>query len=266
MNFRNKYMKKILIVGYGDLGMRLALMSPNCQFIGVSRSKPAHQDNVAFVQLDWIKDSILNLPKENISSVVLILKPTSPDVYGYQTGFLEASQKIIDFLNLNTNFKKLIIVSSTRVYGLNNGRDITESVIPIPDDDQGRIILDFENFVLSESKVKPLILRPSGLYDERKHWMKSYVKSFDGTKYPLPFNEANSFSRDDLALVMKNYLCNKEQTQISGVLICSEKAQSYSEIFSRICPQSSFQDFFIASDTIGKSFDPQKLFDSGLMR
>ena len=266
MNFRNKYMKKILILGYGDIGMRVASMSPNYQFVGVSRSRPAHQDNVEFIQLDWIEDSILNLPQENISSVVLILKPTSPDVGGYQTGFLEASRKIIDFLNHNIIFEKLVIVSSTRVYGLDNGRNITESVIPIPDDDQGRIILDFENFVLSESKVEPLILRPSGLYDERKHWMKSHVDSFDGKKYPLRFSEANLFSRDNLASVIKNYLCNQEQTQIYGVLICSEKSQSYSEIFSRICPECSFQDFFIASDTIGKSFDPQKLSDSGLMR
>ena len=105
--------------------------------------------------------------------MVLILKPTSSDIDGYKQGFLEASHKIIDFLNENVNFKKLIIVSSTRVYGLQNGRNITESVIPIPDDDQGRIILDFENLVLSESKVEPLILRPSGLYDKRKHWMKT---------------------------------------------------------------------------------------------
>ena len=266
MNIRNKNMKKILIIGYGDIGRRLAMMCPKYQFIGVSRRKPKHLNNVEFIELDWIKDSILNLPKENISSVVLILKPTSSDVAGYQRGFLEASRKIIDFLNQNVNFKKLIIVSSTRVYGLQNGRNITESVIPIPDDDEGRIILDFENFVLSESKVEPLILRPSGLYDKRKHWMKSHVESFDGKKYPLRFSEANFFSRDDLALVMTNYLCNQEPTQISGVLICSEKTESYSAIFSRICPQCSFKDFFIASDIIGKSFDPQKLSDSGLMR
>ena len=259
-------MKKVLIIGYGDIGRRLALMCPQHEFIGVSRNTPMQQDNVKFIQLDWIKDFFHNFPNEQISTVVLILKPTSPDVSGYQTGFIEASHKIIDFLNQNIIFEKLIIVSSTRVYGLSNGRNITESVVPAPDDDQGKIILDFENFVLSESKVEPLILRPSGLYDERKHWMKSYVEAFDGKKYPLRFSEANMFSRDDLALVMTNYIYNQESTKISGTLICSEKAQSYSEIFSRLFPECSFEDFFISSDAIGKSFDSQKLLDSGLMR
>tara|TARA_B100000941_G_C28383938_1_gene488942 strand:- start:84 stop:863 length:780 start_codon:yes stop_codon:yes gene_type:complete len=259
-------MKKVLIIGYGDIGKRLALMCPQQEFIGVSRSISQQQDNVEFIQLDWIKDSIHNFSKEQISTVVLIFKPTSSDVSGYQTGFLEASHKIIDFLNHNIIFEKLIIVSSTRVYGLSNGRNITELVMPIPDDEQGKIILDFENFVFRESKVEPLILRPSGLYSENKHWMKSYIEAFNGKKYSLPFSEANMFSRDNLALVMANYISNYESTKISGPLICSEKALSYSEIFSRICPEYSFEDFFISSDVIGKSFDSQKLLDSGLMR
>ena len=57
----------------------------------------------------------------------------------------------------------------------------------------------------------------------------------------------------------------KELTYISGPLICSEKTQKYSEIFSLVCPEHSFEDFFISTDNIGKSFDPQKLLDSGLM-
>jgi hypothetical protein len=67
-------------------------------------------------------------------------------------------------------------------------------------------------------------------------------------------------------LAIANYICNKESDHISGPLICSEQARRYSEIFSLVCPNQSFEDFFIGSDKIGKSFDPQKLLDSGLMR
>ena len=96
--------------------------------------------------------------------------------------------------------------------------------------------------------------------------MKSHVESFDGKKYPLRFSEANFFSRDDLALVMTNYLCNQEPTQISGALICSEKAQSYSEIFSLICPQFSFKDFFGFFLTLESLNDlPLYLFDINLI-
>jgi len=173
---------------------------------------------------------------------------------------------MMDFFNNKISYEKLLIVTSTRVYGLDNGREITEAVKPLPDDQQARIILEYEEFVARESKIEPLILRPSGLYDEQAHWMKNHIDTFNGKKYPLRFAEANMFSRTNLALVIANYICNKESAHISGPLICSEQARKYSEIFSLVCPDYTFEDFFISSDKIGKSFDPQKLLDSGLMR
>ena len=67
MNIRNKYMKKILIIGYGDIGMRLAMMCPKYQFIGVSRRRPRHLNNVEFIEqpLHSNQDNKMdNLPKE----------------------------------------------------------------------------------------------------------------------------------------------------------------------------------------------------------
>ena len=259
-------MKKVLIIGYGDIGRRIAARLPKQEFIGVSRSAPADLPNVEFIQQDWMDESRLVLPFIDFSTIVLILKPTSPDIGGYQRGFLDASYQMMDFFNNKIGYEKLLIVTSTRVYGLGNGREITEAVKPLPDDQQAKIILEYEEFVSRESKVEPLILRPSGLYDEQTHWMRNHVNAFDGKKYPLRFAEGNMFSRDNLALVIANYICNKELAHISGPLICSEKAQKYSEIFSLVCPEHSFEDFFISTDNIGKSFDPQKLLDSGLMR
>ena len=259
-------MKKVLIIGYGDIGNRIAARLPKQEFIGVSRSASADLFNVEFIQQDWINESQLILPSVDFSTIVMVLKPTSPDTEGYQQGFLDTSYQMMNFFNNNTSYEKLLIVSSTRVYGLGNGRNITEAVKPLPDDKQARIILEYEDFVSSESKIEPLILRPSGLYDEQNHWMRKQVNAFEGKKNPLRFAEANMFSRTNLALVIANYICNKESAHISGPLICSEQARKYSEIFSLVCPEHSFEDFFIGSDKIGKSFDPQKLLDSGLMR
>ena len=75
-------------------------------------------------------------------------------------GFLDASYQMMDFFNNNISYEKLLIVTSTRVYGLGNGRNITEAIKPLPDDEQARIILEYEDFVARESKIEPLILRP----------------------------------------------------------------------------------------------------------
>jgi nucleoside-diphosphate-sugar epimerase len=259
-------MKKVLIIGYGDIGSRIAKKLPEQLFIGVSRSVPSDLPNVEFIQQDWIKESKLILPSNNFSTIVLILKPTSPGIDGYQQGFLDPSYQMMDLFNNDISYEKLMIVSSTRVYGLDNGRNITEAEKPMPDDDQARIILEYEEFVSREANVEPLILRPSGLYDEQNHWMRNHVNSFKEKKYPLSFAEANMFNRDNLSLVMANYICMQGSTHVSGPLICSEQAKKYSEIFSIVCPEHSFEDFFISSDNIGKSFDPQKLLESGLMR
>ena len=47
-------MKKVLIIGYGDIGTRIAASLPKQEFIGVSRSAPADLLNVEFIQYDWI--------------------------------------------------------------------------------------------------------------------------------------------------------------------------------------------------------------------
>ena len=122
---------------------------------------------------------------------------------------------MMDFFNNKISYEKLLIVTSTMVYGLDNGRQITEAVKPLPDDQQAKIILEYEEFVARESKIEPLILRPSGLYNEQAHWMKNHVDTFNRKKYPLRFAEANMFSITNLALVIANYICKKESAHIS---------------------------------------------------
>lgn len=265
MKYRKINMKKVLIIGYGDLGNRIANMLPERDFIGVSRSFTNHLSNVQSIQLDWNNEPFSELPSQDISSVVLILKPASSDIKGYKIGFLDAAHKIFNFLNNNFSYQQIIAVSSTRVYGLDNGRDITELTVPIPDDEQGRIIKEYEDFVTHSSKVDPLILRPSGLYDDKDHWMKKHVNSFNGKKYSLQFIEANTFNRNDLSLIISNYINDRQFANISGPLICSNIATTYKEIFSNLYPNLIFKDFFSIPDALGKTFNPQKLIDSGLM-
>ena len=80
-------MKKVLIIGYGDIGSRIAARLPKQEFIGVSRSAPADLPNVEFIQQDWMNESKLILPSIDFSTIVLILKPTSPDIDGYQSRY-----------------------------------------------------------------------------------------------------------------------------------------------------------------------------------
>ena len=98
-------MKKVLIIGYGDIGIRIAARLPKQEFLGVSRSASAALPNVEFIQHDWMNESKLIVPSMDFSTIVLILKPTSPDSDGYQRGFLDASYRMMDFFNKNLSYE-----------------------------------------------------------------------------------------------------------------------------------------------------------------
>ena len=108
-------MKKVLIIGYGDIGSRIVARLPMQEFIGVSRSASAALPNLEFIQHDWMKESKLIVPSIDFSTIVLILKPTSPGSEGYQRGFLDASYQMMDFFNNNISYEKLLILTSRRV-------------------------------------------------------------------------------------------------------------------------------------------------------
>ncbi|MGY8792463.1 MAG: hypothetical protein ACKVI9_02205 [Gammaproteobacteria bacterium] len=258
-------MKKVLIIGYGDLGQRISSTLPDHQFIGISRSNHVQDKNSEWLPWDWFSGEPFKLKHQEISTVIIILKPTSFDEEGYQQGFLAAANSIMTNLNAQINYEQLVIVSSTRVYGNSNGQNITEEQTPQPENFRGKVILNYEAFIKAQSKVEPLILRASGLYDGKHHWMQNFANSFESQKFQLKLKAANRFDRNALADIISNYLTKKKLSHLAGVFICSEISKGYAELFREQCPGKVFEDYFIPSDQSGKSFDPQKLIDSGLM-
>jgi len=258
-------MKKVLIIGYGDIGQRISTLLPEHQTIGVSRNNNIQNNNAIWRQWDWFSGRPLELSSVDISTVVVIIKPISFDLKGYQTGYLTAAESIMKNLNQYLDYQQLVVVSSTRVYGDQNGREITETAMPLPADFRGDIILEYEEMMQAQSQVEPLILRPSGLYDPQQKWMQRFISSFDGKQHPLISKESNRFNRDMLATIISNYITQIELAELSGIFICSEPAKSFLEIFAEQYPDKRFKDFFVSSDHLGKSFDCRKLIDSGLM-
>ena len=75
---------------------------------------------------DWMNGIKLTLPSMRFLNHCDDIKANLIRSDGYQRGFLERSYHMMDFFNNNISYEKLLIVTSTRVYGLGNGREITE--------------------------------------------------------------------------------------------------------------------------------------------
>ena len=258
-------MKKVLIIGYGDLGQRISSQLQDHHITAISRSNRVIRKYSQWFEWDWTSGHKLSLSEVSFATIVLILKPTSTDFTGYQVGYLEAAHTILENINSSLEYQQLVVISSTRVYGQNDGRNITEKTPATPDDYRGEIILEYEQLISKQSKVPPLFLRSSGLYSINQNWMNKFVNNFEGKKFQLASKEANRFDRNVLSKVVSRYIDNLELCHLNGLFICSEPSKKYSQIFEDLFPGKSFEDFFITPDYLGKTFDWKKLIESGLM-
>ncbi|MFL2709678.1 MAG: hypothetical protein EVA95_02545 [SAR86 cluster bacterium] len=200
-------MKKILIIGYGDIAERVHNQLDNNLFeiYGISRNNSKKIKN--FIQWDWLASELPKIDNKIFHSLVFIPKPIGLDIDGYNDGFIRSSENIFK-LSKKISFEKFISISSTRVYGNN------KSSIPIesktnPDDFRGKIILDYEKNQIKRYAEKLVILRFSGLYKS------------DVTKKPL-----NCLHRNNAAKAINYFIENDFNFSSYEIFNCSENSTS----------------------------------------
>jgi len=200
-------MKKILIIGYGDIAERVHNQLDNNLFeiYGISRNNSKKIKN--FIQWDWLASELPKIDNKIFHSLVFIPKPIGLDIDGYNDGFIRSSENIFK-LSKKMSFEKFISISSTRVYGNN------KSSIPIesktnPDDFRGKIILDYEKNQIKRYAEKLVILRFSGLYKS------------DVIKKPL-----NCLHRNNAAKAINYFIENDFNFSSCEIFNCSENSTS----------------------------------------
>ena len=109
--------KNVLFFGYGDLGNRLSkILNPSyTKLHALSRNnkdnkKPNH------IAWDWTTSVKPPIEKIHYDLIVIVPKPTEMNASGYQKGFIDSSNNIFNSIK-DISFKKVIAISSTRVYG-----------------------------------------------------------------------------------------------------------------------------------------------------
>ena len=109
--------KKILIIGYGDIGKRLVkiLDTNTAKIFAISRNDII-DEKIINVNWNWLSNSYFEINESNFDSVIIIPKPSELNEQGYKDGFLTAIDNILNSLRA-FQIKKVIAISSTRVYG-----------------------------------------------------------------------------------------------------------------------------------------------------
>jgi nucleoside-diphosphate-sugar epimerase len=170
----------ILFIGYGKTSRRVAkqLFEQGHQISTISQSpktdsfathliQDVHQlDLSCFKPIDW---------------VYVLLSPTQSTVEGYQQTYLDSVQPIVTALKQHP-IQRIVVVSSTRVYGQNAGEVVNDETATYPADTQGEILQQMEQAYLNAYPEQCTIIRPSGIYGTSVSRMQKMAQSM--TMYP----------------------------------------------------------------------------------
>jgi nucleoside-diphosphate-sugar epimerase len=184
----------ILFIGYGKTSQRVAkqLFQQGHQITTISRSaKP--QDFATHLMQD-IHQLDLS-PLAPVDVVYVLLSPDSSDVQGYKQTYVDAIPAMLDALK-NHPVQKVIVVSSTRVYGEQAGQCIDDDSEPKPVDAQGEILRQMELLWQAGYPEQSIIIRPTGIYGASVARM---IKLAQQTKTYPKIHYSNRIHIEDLA-------------------------------------------------------------------
>lgn len=212
----------ILFIGYGKTSSRVAkqLFQQNHQITTVSRSPKADD----FAQ--HLTQDIHQLDLSQISLVdavyVLLAPPRNTSlssVEAYMQTYVNSVQPIVRALK-DHPVKRIVVVSSTRVYGENHGAVINDDSPTIPCDEQGNLLLKMEELWQQAYPNECVIVRPTGIYGTSSARM---VKLAEVTKTYSNIHWSNRIHIYDLANFLahllhvehpeKSYICTNNQPQ-----------------------------------------------------
>ena len=184
----------ILFIGYGKTSQRVAkqLFEQSHQITTISQSpktdefathliQDVHQLDLAHVAaIDW---------------VYVLLSPSQSTVEGYQQTYVDSVAPIVAALKQHP-VQKIVVVSSTRVYGENKGERIDDESFIQPIDEQGRLLLKMEQLYQQAFPKQCIVIRPTGIYGTSVARM---IKLAEITKSYPKVHYSNRIHIDDLA-------------------------------------------------------------------
>ena len=200
----------ILFIGYGKTSQRVAkhLFEQGHQISTISQSQKT--DTYATHHLQDMHQLDLN-HFDPIDMVYVLVTPSQRGIEAYQQTYVESVVPIVQELK-NHPVKRLVVVSSTRVYGEHAGEYVDDESPICPSDAQGHILQKMEQLWQSYFP-KAIIVRPTGIYGTSIARLKKLAQQ--SQVYPS-WHWSNRIHIDDLAkfLAMLAGLENIENSYI----------------------------------------------------
>jgi nucleoside-diphosphate-sugar epimerase len=203
--------EKLLIVGCGDLGQRLAarLAPEGYAITGVRRQPPENTNDVTYVAGDTADASSLKaIVSEGFDVIVVTMTPSERGDEGYRQAYVQTCQHLVAGLKATAQKPRLLLyVSSTGVYGQSEGEWVDESSPTEPKRDSGRRLLEAEG-IITKSGLPHCIVRFSGIYGPGRNRFVEQVRQGRAT---LSARYTNRIHSEDCAGVMAHLIERQRQ-------------------------------------------------------
>lgn len=169
----------VVIAGCGDVGSRLAsqLLAAGWEVHGLRRNVSRLPEGVIGIAGDLFKkDCPDTWPIGGVDYLVYCAAATDHDEAGYRKAYVEGLQHVLEWLDdYGQQPKQLVFVSSSSVYGQQNGEWVDEASPTQSLGYSGQVMLEAEQ-VAFDSGIPATTVRLTGIYGPGREWLLSQVR------------------------------------------------------------------------------------------
>jgi nucleoside-diphosphate-sugar epimerase len=203
---------RVVIAGCGDLGTEvgLQLAAAGHQVVGIRRSPARLPAPIIGVRGELsVPGRIEELP-DDTAAVVYAAAPDARSEAAYLGTYLAGPGHVLDALaRVRARPRRFVFVSSTAVYGVDDGSWVDEDTPTAPADVTGEVLVAAEVAVLERAPT-PTVVRLSGIYGPGRTRLVDQVR--DGRAVvPDPPVYSNRIHRDDAAAAIVHLLKRDEE-------------------------------------------------------
>jgi nucleoside-diphosphate-sugar epimerase len=194
---------RVLIAGCGYVGSALAarLAAAGAEVFGLRRRAAALPPGVVPVAADLADPAALRALPGPFDAVVYAAAPDRREESAYRAVYADGVARLVEA----TAGARFVLVSSTTVYGQDDGAWVDETSLTEPSGFTGRIVLEGEACVLAGAAL-PLVLRCGGIYGPGRTRLLDAARAGSLTVSPAATRYTNRIHRDDVAGALAHLL------------------------------------------------------------
>lgn len=207
----------VMIAGCGDVGSRLGLQLSRAGWTvyGLRREAAGLPVPILPVAGNLLSGQCpRNWPNAELTYLVYAASASQHDESGYRQAYVEGLRNALGWLEQRGQRpKRLLFLSSTGVYGQNQGEWIDETSPTAPGGFTGQVMLEAEQLALN-SGLPATLVRMGGLYDPARPWLQNQIRAGLRVEREPP-QYSNRIHRDDAAGLLAFLL----QADLRGVAL-----------------------------------------------